>query len=76
MVTNAGGGYSRWKDTSVTRWREDGTCDNWGSFCYIRDLETGEFWSSGHQPTIKQADHYEVIYSQGRAEIKRRDYNI
>ncbi|MBA4057691.1 MAG: cyclic beta 1-2 glucan synthetase, partial [Marivirga sp.] len=23
MMTNAGGGYSRWKETSVTRWRED-----------------------------------------------------
>jgi len=76
MVSNAGGGYSRWKDTAVTRWREDGTCDNWGSFCYIRDLETGAFWSSGHQPTVKQTEHYEVIFSQGRAEIKRRDYNI
>ena len=37
MVTNAGGGYSRWNDLAVTRWREDGTCDNWGTFCYIRD---------------------------------------
>ena len=33
MVTNAGGGYSRWHDLAVTRWREDSTCDNWGSFC-------------------------------------------
>jgi cyclic beta-1,2-glucan synthetase len=32
MVSNAGGGYSRWKDLAVTRWREDGTCDHWGSF--------------------------------------------
>ena len=23
MITNAGGGYSRWKDIAVTRWRED-----------------------------------------------------
>ena len=23
MVTNAGGGYSRWKDLAITRWRED-----------------------------------------------------
>ena len=38
MVTNAGGGYSRWKDLAVTRWREDATCDNWGTFCYIRDV--------------------------------------
>ncbi|MEN6609147.1 MAG: glucoamylase family protein, partial [Bryobacteraceae bacterium] len=36
MITNAGGGYSRWKDLAVTRWREDTTCDNWGTFCYIR----------------------------------------
>ena len=42
MVTNAGGGYSRWKDLAVTRWREDGTCDSWGSFCYLRDTETGD----------------------------------
>ncbi len=76
MVTNAGGGYSRWKDLAVTRWREDGTCDPWGNFCFIRDLETGEFWSSAYQPTLKQAEHYEAIYSQGRAEIRRRDYNI
>ena len=76
MVTNSGGGYSRWNDIDVTRWREDGTCDPWGTFCYIRDLDTGEFWSSGHQPSIRQADHYEVIYSQGRAEIRRRDFNI
>ena len=39
MITNAGGGYSRWKDLAVTRWREDSTCDNWGTFCYIRDVD-------------------------------------
>ncbi len=76
MVSNSGGGYSRWKDTAVTRWREDGTCDHWGTFCYIRDLESGEFWSSGHQPTLKVADHYEVIYSPGRAEIRRQDHSV
>ena len=31
MVTNAGGGYTRWRDIAVTRWREDSTCDGWGS---------------------------------------------
>src|SRR5688572_3359543 len=44
MVTNAGGGYSRWKDLAVTRWREDGTRDHWGSFCYLRDAASGEHW--------------------------------
>jgi cyclic beta-1,2-glucan synthetase len=76
MVTNAGGGYSRWKDIAVTRWREDTTCDNWGTFCYIRDLENGTFWSTGYQPALKKTKDYEVIFSQGRAEFRRRDNNF
>ena len=75
MVTNAGGGYSRWKDLAVTRWREDTTCDNWGTFCYVRDAATGEFWSAGHQPTLKRAQTYEAIFSEARVEFRRRDHD-
>ncbi len=74
MVSQAGGGYSRWKDIAVTRWREDGTRDNWGAFCYLRDVASGEFWSTAHQPTLKKADTYEAIFSEGRAEFRRRDH--
>jgi cyclic beta-1,2-glucan synthetase len=74
MITNAGGGHSRWKDLAVTRWREDSICDNWGTFCYLRDEATGEFWSTAYQPTVKQADHYEALFSEGRAEFRRRDF--
>jgi cellobiose phosphorylase len=73
MVTNAGGGYSRWKDLAVTRWREDATRDNWGTFCYIRDAKSGAFWSNTHQPTLERADAYEALFSEGRAEFRRRD---
>jgi len=76
MVTSAGGGYSRWKDMAVTRWREDSTCDNWGTFCYIRDIENQGYWSAGHQPTLRQAKSYEAVFSQGRAEFRRRDNDI
>jgi len=72
-VTAAGGGYSRWRDLAVTRWHEDPTRDCWGTFCYVRDAETGEFWSTAHQPTLKKATSYEAIYSQGRAEFRRSD---
>ena len=75
MITNAGGGYSRWKDISLTRWREDTTCDNWGTFCYLRDVASGKFWSTAYQPTLKQADTYEAIFSEGRAEFRRRDFD-
>lgn len=76
MITNAGGGYSRWKDMAVTRWREDSTCDNWGTFCYIRDVTSGEVWSTACQPTLKPAKNYEVIFSEGRAEFRRRDHEV
>lgn len=50
LVTNAGSGFSRWQDTELTRWRADTTLDNWGTWLYVRDEESGEFWSVGQQP--------------------------
>jgi cellobiose phosphorylase len=73
MITNSGGGYSRWKDLAVTRWREDGTSDNWGTFCYIRVLPAGQYWSAAFQPVLAPPDRYEAIFSDARAEFRRRD---
>ena len=73
MVTNAGGGYSRWKDLAVTRWREDATCDDWGAYCYLRDIASGVSWSTAHQPTRRPADAYEAIFSEARVEFRRLD---
>ena len=75
MVTNSGGGYSKWKDLAVTRWREDKTCDNWGTFCYLRDVSSSEFWSIAYQPTLKRSKHYETIFSEGRAEFHDRNFD-
>ncbi|MGE5750696.1 MAG: GH36-type glycosyl hydrolase domain-containing protein, partial [Nitrospirota bacterium] len=76
MITNAGGGSSRWKDIAVTRWKEDSTRDDWGAFCYIRDAGSGEFWSTAYQPALKRSKNYEAIFSEGRAEFRRRDHDI
>jgi hypothetical protein len=75
-VTSAGGGYSRWQDFAVTRWREDATRDSWGSFCYLRDVDTGAVWSTSYQPTLKFSRLYEAIFTQARAEFRRRDWDI
>ena len=42
MLTAAGSGYSRWRDIAVTRWREDATRDDWGSFVFLRDAQSGK----------------------------------
>jgi len=80
MITNAGGGYSRWKDIAVTRWREDSTRDNWGTFCYLRDVASGEFWSTAYQPTLKrpsnQSNKYEAIFSEAKVEFRCRDHDF
>ena len=76
MATHAGGGYSRWRDLAVTRWREDATCDGYGSFIYLRDRETGSYWSTAYQPTRRQADRYEAVFVQARAEYRRVDHDI
>ncbi|MGA7297898.1 MAG: glucoamylase family protein [Rhodanobacteraceae bacterium] len=76
MVSSAGGGYSRCHGFAVTRWQEDSTCDNWGTFCYLRDVDSGKFWSTTHQPTLKKPDHYEAIFSDARAEYRVREDGI
>ena len=72
MVTNSGGGYSRWNDTMMTRWREDATRDNWGTFFYLRDVDSGAIWSPTHQPTLENKPGHEAIFSQARAEFRSR----
>ncbi len=76
MVTAAGSGYSRWRDIAITRWREDVTCDGWGSYIFLRDVRSGETWSAGYQPSTAEPDSYEVIFAEDRAEITRKDDTI
>jgi cellobiose phosphorylase len=76
MISNSGAGYSRWKDLAVTRWREDPTRDDRGIFCYIKDVGSGNFWSNTYEPTLRPARKYEVLFSSGHVEFRRRDYGI
>jgi cyclic beta-1,2-glucan synthetase len=76
LVTNSGGGYSRWKDFDITRWRMDLTQDHWGSYCYVRDIDAGGEWSVTYHPTIKEPDSYEIRFPLDRAEFKRVDDGI
>ena len=76
MLTAAGAGYSRWRDIAVTRWREDATSDPWGSFVYLKDIESGEIWSAGGRPVGSpadhRADHRDVVFAEDFAEFTCR----
>ena len=70
MLTAAGSGLSRWRDIAVTRWREDVTCDDWGSYVFLRDVRSGDVWSAGFQPSGAEPDEYQVEFHEDRAEIR------
>ena len=76
MISNSGGGYSRWKDIAVTRWREDATCDQWGTFCYLRDADSGKVWSSAFQPVGTRPESYEAVFTEQRVEFRRHDQDF
>ncbi len=71
-LTNSGGGYLRWLDLDVTRWRADATCDESGSFCYIRDLENGTTWGNTRQPVRSPELRYTWSFTPDKAEFRRR----
>ncbi len=76
MITNAGSGSSTCRGLDVTRWREDAAREDWGQFCYIRDVARGTFWSAGFQPACRHPDSYEVIFAADKATFRRRDGGI
>ncbi|HEX5718098.1 MAG TPA: glucoamylase family protein [Thermoanaerobaculia bacterium] len=76
MVTTAGSGYSRLRDVAVTRFREDTTRDDRGTFLFLRDVQSGQVWSAGYQPSGAEPDSYEVYFFEDRAEIVRRDGDV
>ena len=76
MVTHAGGGYSRYGDLAVTRWRADGTTDHTGQFCYVKDVVSGHVWSAAHQPVCAEGEWYHAYLATDRVTFHRRDHGI
>ncbi|MCK4671590.1 MAG: hypothetical protein KAT47_03535, partial [Candidatus Aegiribacteria sp.] len=76
LITEAGGGYSRWKGIDITRWLSDTTLDNWGTWVYLTDRETGDLWSMGKQPAGTQPDKCEIRFFPHRVEFLRWDNDI
>src|SRR4029079_1808833 len=76
IVSNAGSGGSRYNDMAINRWRNDGTRDDFGQWCYVRDVTTGRVWSAAHQPVCAEAEWYRVLFASDRVTFHRRDGDI
>ncbi len=69
MLTTGGSGYSRWNGQTVARWKPDPTEDRHGSFIFLRDMESGEWWSSTVEPRRAKGEVNKVIFGDDRAEF-------
>ncbi len=76
MITAAGTGTSRSGDIAISRWRNDGTTDAYGQWCYLKDVRTGRVWSSGHQPVCAAADSYHADLAHDMVTIRRQDGDL
>ncbi len=77
MVDNAGNGFSIFeRETALTRWREDGIAGQYGTYIFVRDLDSGKLWSVAYQPTRVEPESYEVLFNPDKIEFIRRDFGI
>jgi cyclic beta-1,2-glucan synthetase len=76
MLSSCGAGYSRYEDLAITRWRADGTSDNTGQFCYVKDVTRGRVWSAAHQPVCAPAEWYHAFLATDRVTFHRADDGI
>lgn len=76
MISTAGGGYSKCDSLAVTRWKEDATRDNSGSFIFINDLTQNKIWSTTYLPFAEMPESYKVSFAEDKVEFHRRDQDI
>ncbi len=76
LITNAGGGYSQWREFALTRWQADTTLDQWGTWIYLQDRESGALWSATCQPIGCAPEHQEVLFYPHKVEFQRSDNGI
>jgi len=69
MLTATGAGYSRWNGQSVTRWKPDPTEDRWGSFLFLRDTVTGDWWSATAEPKRAEGEETKTQFGDDKAEF-------
>ncbi len=80
IISNTAGGYSFYRDARLrrlTRYRyNNAPFDFGGRYLYIRDNESGKFWSPSWQPTRSPLDSYECRHGLGYTTIASSYKNI
>ncbi len=76
LISASGAGRSSWNGLALNRWRDDPIEDDLGGLLYLRDLESGAFWSAGLQPTRVTSPSYRTWLDGERFVLEREDAGI
>ncbi|HLE82797.1 MAG TPA: glucoamylase family protein, partial [Thermoanaerobaculia bacterium] len=72
----AGGGASRWGELALTRHRSDPTVAAWGTWIYLKDLDSGDLWSAALEPAGGDPAECTAVFAPDRIELRRRHAGI
>jgi cyclic beta-1,2-glucan synthetase len=67
MLSSTGAGYSRLGDIAITRWQPDPVEDRSGSFLFLRDVDSGEWWSATSEPASVPGQAAEAVFADDKA---------
>jgi cellobiose phosphorylase len=80
LITNTAGGYSYYRDARLrrlTRYRyNNAPLDCGGRYLYLRDDESGDYWSPSWQPVRRELDTYRCQHGLGYSIIAGRQGGI
>ena len=78
LVTECGTGYT-WagnsRENKLTPWYNDPVVDNPGEIVYIRDDDTGEFWSITPKPIMSESD-CTITHGMGYSKFSQQDHGL
>ncbi|MGH7741858.1 MAG: GH36-type glycosyl hydrolase domain-containing protein, partial [Candidatus Eiseniibacteriota bacterium] len=66
LISASGGGYSALGDVALTRWRADALTGDDGLIVFVRDCESGAYWTPGRAPADSGGPTPEVRRESGR----------
>ena len=76
IISNTAGGYCCYRDARlrrITRYRYNSVPpDSSGRYIYLRDDDSGEYWSPSWQPTQRELDDYECRHGLSYTQITSR----
>lgn len=75
LLTDSGSGFSRNEQTQISRWREIPS-DNYGTFIFIKSLNSDQVWSATVAPLATKADFYRVRFFPDRVSYFREMASI